>query len=121
METLTLLISSGKIAGHGVASFHPGVAGRPSGRSIGDQQAQMALRACREPAAPQDNKPRSGHDDLLCLHCGATMRLLEGEQLGASLRLSAECPRCGCLRATYIELAAAPQRFLEIPQEASFD
>jgi hypothetical protein len=49
------------------------------------------------------------------------MRLLEDRQLGSSLHLSAECPRCGCLRVTYVEWTAALQRFLKFPQEASFD
>jgi len=121
MDTLTLLISTGAIAGHGVAALHPGVAGRPAPHSIGDQQAQMALRACREPAAPGSGGARSDYHDLLCPHCGVEMRLLEDLQLGDSLHLSAECPRCGCLRVTTVELTAASQRFLEIPQEASFD
>jgi hypothetical protein len=119
METLALLISSGAIAGHAVAAFDPGVDKRQAARSIGDQQAQMALRACREPAEKEARHP--DHYDLLCPHCGVAMRVLEDLQFGFSQHLSAECPRCGCLRATYLELAPASQQLLEIPQEASFD
>jgi len=118
---MTLMFPLGAIAGHGVAAFHPGTDSRNAPPSIGDQQAQMALRACRQPAAPESDGWRSGHDDLPCMHCGAAMSLLKDQQLGASHHLSAECPRCGCLRATTIEVAAAPHSFMEIPQEASFD
>ena len=121
METLSLLISLGTIAGHRVPAFHPGTVGRQAARSIGDQQACMALRACGESAASGSNGPRPNDDGLLCLHCGGEMRVLEGLQLGDSLHLSAECPRCGCLRASCVELGPAAHWSLELPAEASFD
>jgi hypothetical protein len=118
MEILTLLISPGKMAGHAMAVLSPGVDRRQAARSIGDQQAQMALRSC-QPA--ESEGPRIDHDGLLCPHCGVEMSVLEDLQLGSSLHLSAVCPRCGCLRVTTIELTAVPPQFLEIPREASFD
>jgi hypothetical protein len=121
MNTMTLVTSVGAIAGHGMAAFRVGTPHRPAPLSIGDQQARMALRACQRPAARATDDLSPDHAELLCLHCGAEMRLLEGQRLGGSLHLSAVCPRCGCLRATCVELTPASQRFLELPQEASFD
>ena len=121
MDTMTLMLPMGGLAGHGAAAFHPGVP-TPESFSIGDQQAEMALRAYRGvEAAASSSEPAPEISELICLHCGAAMRVLENQQIGAALHLSAVCPRCGCLRATYIELTPSSQRFLEIPQEASFD
>jgi hypothetical protein len=120
MDTMTLLIPMVGPAGHGLGSLYPG--GRlPGPPSIGDQQAEMALRACGGVPPIASAGPAADRSELICLHCGAEMRLLEDRQIGAALHLSAECPRCGCLRATYIELSPLSQRFLELPQEASFD
>lgn len=126
MDEMTLVISMGAIVGHGVADFHPGLGPGRDSMSIGDQQAAMALQACR--TAPE--RPQGVRSELICLHCGAEMRLIEDLRLGNSLHLSAECPRCpslrsgclakACLHASSIELEP-PQRFLELPQEASFD
>jgi hypothetical protein len=116
-----MMIPMGVIAGHGMGTFHPGVEAHRRPVSIGDQQADMALRACRGSEAPPAGWLQAIPSELTCLHCGAQMTLLEDRRIGDSLHLSAECPRCGCLRATYFEVAPAPQRFLELPQEASFD
>jgi hypothetical protein len=96
-------------AGHGLGTFHGISLPSECQLSIGDQQAQMALRACQEPASPETDGPRSEqvHGDLLCLYCSVEIRLLEDRQLGSSLHLSAECPHCGCLRVTYVEWTAA--------------
>ena len=120
MDAITLMIPMGALAGHGLAAFHPGAYPRESS-SIGDQQAEMALLACRAPEASDPAERALGWSELLCLHCGGMMRVLEDRRIGAAIHLSAECPRCGCLRATYVDLTPASQRFLELPQEASFD
>jgi hypothetical protein len=108
-------------AGHAVAAFHFGGEVRPAASSIGDQQGEMALRACHASAEGEPAPSATRRGDLLCPHCGAPMRLIEDWPIGPVLHLSAECRRCGCLRASYVELSPAPQPFLEPPQEASFD
>jgi hypothetical protein len=119
MDEMTLVFGMGATVGHGVAAFHPGLEAARRPASIGDQQAAMALRACRRPQPKAAATPDARRSELICLHCGSAMTLIEDVQLGDSLHLSAQCPRCGCLRATYLELPA--QRLLELPQEVSFD
>jgi len=66
--------------------------------------------------------PRQVHPaGLSCLDCGSLTDLLDGYRPVESLHPSAECGCCGCRLATDVELGAASQPFVEIPQEASFD
>lgn len=120
MDAMTLGIGMGATVGHGVAAFHPGLETTRRPASIGEQQAEMALRACSQPQAMGADDPQAKRSELTCMHCGEEMNLVEGIRIGDLLHLSAQCPRCGCLRLTDVELAL-PQRFLELPQEASFD
>jgi len=89
----------------------------------------MALAACRTPTQGEgeaDLRPLTAENTarLSCMYCGADMRVVEDRRTTRLIHLSAQCPRCGCLRATYMEwlpAQPAPHWFLEIPQEASFD
>jgi hypothetical protein len=129
MDTTILAQPIGAIVGHGGGEFHSGTVPRKSLPSIGEQQAHMALAACRTPTKGEgeaDLRPQKAEDTgrLSCMYCGADMRVVEDRRTTGLIHLSAKCPRCGCLRATYVELLPAqpaPHWFLEIPQEASFD
>jgi len=113
MEPTTLSMSAGAATGHGRAAFSPVVCARRR-FSIGDQQAAMAVRACRDRATVDESSTVSRRQ-LACLHCGAAMRLVDDRRIDTSLHLLAECPRCGCLRATSIELGPGVQPFLRHP------
>ena len=93
---------------------------RPKPPSIGDQQMQMALRTFRGRFATLRLTPPVPAG-LICPHCAAPMDLVDRDWLDRSIYLSADCPRCGCRRATTIELAPSATLLVEIPQEASFD
>jgi hypothetical protein len=123
MDTMTLIDLKGALAGHAVEAFHPGVVPRSTPPSIGEQQARMALRALEPLTAPARLRQASdlAHVVSPCPHCGETMRLEDDRRLGISLLLSGECPRCGCLRASFIEGVDLRRPLLEIPRVASFD
>ncbi|HMK08897.1 MAG TPA: hypothetical protein VK449_07705 [Anaerolineales bacterium] len=117
METI---IFTDPVVGSRIGQHRETVAFRCRPESIGEQQEHLALLACRSPQPPIGPTAAPAFSGLGCLHCGSEMLLLERLDLGTSVRLSAECPRCRCLRATVIELTAEG-RFVDFPQEASFD